>query len=300
MKKQITLGIGMLLATSLTSAFAMTDSMMKTDGMMKTEGMVKTDGMMKTEGMMGSSNTSMSMNLMTGSTGDDVVSLQTFLEGKGYLNMPVGVSKGYFGKITKMALMQYQSAEGLPSTGYYGPMTRAKMHMAMMSKSDTMMDHGTGAMMNHDSSMGVMVGGAMMVESKDIVDNAVNANNVTTLVAAVKAAGLVDTLKSHGPFTVFAPTNAAFAALPAGTVDTLLKIENKAQLTDILTYHVVAGRYKAADLTDGLVLTTVEGKSLRFTRVNGMLMINGKASVETADVISSNGVTHVINQVLMP
>ena len=147
---------------------------------------------------------------------------------------------------------------------------------------------------------GVMVGGAMMIKSRDIVDNAVLASNVTTLVAAVKAAGLVDTLKSPGPFTVFGPTNAAFAKLPAGTVETLVKPENKATLTDILTYHVVAGKYKSSDLTDGLVLTTVEGKKLTFTRVNGKLMINGSATVETADVISSNGVTHVIDTVLMP
>ena len=147
---------------------------------------------------------------------------------------------------------------------------------------------------------GVMVGGAMMIKSRDIVDNAVLASNVTTVVAAVKAAGLVDTLKSAGPFTVFAPTNDAFAKLPAGTVETLVKPENKATLTDILTYHVVSGRYKSSDLTDGLVLTTVGGKTLAFTRVNGKLMINGSVMVETADVISSNGVTHVIDAVLMP
>lgn len=147
---------------------------------------------------------------------------------------------------------------------------------------------------------GVMVGGAMMVPSKDIVDNAVNANNVTTLVVAVKAAGLVETLKGPGPFTVFAPTNAAFEKLPAGTVETLLKAENKGQLVDILTYHVVAGAYTSADLTDGLVLTSVEGKKLTITRVDGKVMVNGSAMVETADVISSNGVTHVIDSVLMP
>ncbi|MBC7503491.1 fasciclin domain-containing protein [Candidatus Gracilibacteria bacterium] len=161
-----------------------------------------------------------------------------------------------------------------------------------------------GSMMPKDDSMmkdeGVMVGGAMMVKSRDIVDNAVLASNVTTLVAAVKAAGLVETLKSPGPFTVFAPTNAAFAKLPAGTVDTLVKPENKGALTDILTYHVVAGRYTAADLKDGLTLTTVEGKKLLFKIMNGKLMINGSAMVETADVISSNGITHVIDTVLIP
>jgi len=124
----------------------------------------------------------------------------------------------------------------------------------------------------------VEVGGAMMLPSLDIVDNAVMADNVTTLVAAVTA-----------------PTNDAFAALPAGTVDTLLMAENKGQLTDILTYHVVAGSYTAADLTDGLNLTTVNGAKLMFTVENDVLMINGSAMVETANVISSNGVTHVID-----
>lgn len=146
---------------------------------------------------------------------------------------------------------------------------------------------------------GVEVGGSLMVQTKDIVDNAVNASNVTTVVAAVKAAGLVDTLKSAGPFTVFAPNNDAFAALPAGTVETLLKAENKAKLVDILTYHVVPGRYTSADLKNGMTLKTVEGKNLIFTRVNGTLMVNGIA-VETQNVISSNGVTFVIKGVLLP
>ncbi|MEO5950553.1 MAG: fasciclin domain-containing protein [Candidatus Saccharimonadales bacterium] len=155
---------------------------------------------------------------------------------------------------------------------------------------------------------GVTVGGAKMVQSKDIVDNAVNAKNVTTLVAAVKAADLVDTLKSEGPFTVFAPTNDAFAALPAGTVDTLLKPENKAALAKILTYHVVAGTYTSADLRvmaqKGESLTSVEGEMLMPIVENNELKIQdakgNKVSIETADVISSNGVTHVVKSVLMP
>ena len=163
-----------------------------------------------------------------------------------------------------------------------------------MMKDDAMMED---EMMKEE---GVMVGGAMMVASKNIVENAVEADNVTTLVAAVQAADLVDTLSSEGPFTVFAPTNDAFADLPAGTVETLLMTENKGQLTDILTYHVVAGSYTSADLTDGLTLTTVNGADLMFTIEGWVLMINGAAMVETADVISSNGVTHVIDSVLMP
>lgn len=155
--------------------------------------------------------------------------------------------------------------------------------------------------MNGSAKTGVMVGGAMMTPDKDIVANAMNAKNVTTLVAAVSAAGLVDTLKGAGPFTVFAPTNDAFAKLPEGTVETLLKPENKAKLVDILTYHVVAGRYTSAELKDGQVLTTVEGKKITIGKsATGMLTVNGMAMVQTADVISSNGVTFVIDSVLMP
>lgn len=147
---------------------------------------------------------------------------------------------------------------------------------------------------------GVMVGGALMVKNKDIVDNAVNANNVTTLVAAVKAAGLVDTLKGTGPFTVFGPTNSAFEKLPKGTVEDLLKPENKATLVKILTYHVVPGAYKSSDLKDGMKLKTVEGEELMVNIKDGKAWINGQAMIETADVISSNGITHVIDTVLMP
>lgn len=171
--------------------------------------------------------------------------------------------------------------------------------MTTTDKSDSMMSKDDGKMMTNEE--GVMVGGALMVKSKDIVDNAVNASNVTTVVAAVKAAGLVDTLKSAGPFTVFAPNNAAFAKLPAGTVDTLLKPENKATLVKILTYHVVAGRYTSADLKDGMTLKSVEGENLMIKKdASGKIWINGVAMVETADVISSNGVTFVIDTVLMP
>jgi len=157
------------------------------------------------------------------------------------------------------------------------------------------------------SSDGVTVGGAKMVRTKDIVDNAVNAKNVTTVVAAVKAAGLVDTLKSEGPFTVFAPDNDAFAKLPSGTVATLLKPENKDQITAILTYHVVSGTYTTAALKvmaeKGQTLTTVQGGVLTPVMEDNVLKIQDakgdKVSIVTPDVISSNGVTHVIDSVLM-
>ncbi len=157
----------------------------------------------------------------------------------------------------------------------------------------------------------VMVGGAAMYPSKNIVENAVNSRDHTTLVAAVKAAGLVDTLEGPGPFTVFAPTNEAFGKLPKGTVATLVKPENKATLTNILTYHVVPGRLTAADLDqmvrDGhgkAMLKTVEGGSLTVERKGGRLEIidakGGHSFVTIGNVMQSNGVIHVVNKVLMP
>ena len=135
--------------------------------------------------------------------------------------------------------------------------------------------------------------------AKDVVDIAVGSADHTTLVSAVTAAGLVETLKGAGPFTIFAPTNAAFAALPAGTVDGLLKPESKAALTNILTYHVVSGNVKAADLTDGQKVKTLQGEELTVSIKDGKVMING-ANVTTADLAGSNGVIHVIDAVLMP
>jgi len=167
-----------------------------------------------------------------------------------------------------------------------------------MNNSAMMASATPDAMMKKEE--GVMVGGALMTPDKDIVENAMNASNVTTVVAAVKAAGLVDTLKGAGPFTVFAPNNAAFDKLPAGTVDTLLKTENKAKLTSILTYHVVPGTYRSSDLKDGMMLKTVNGQTITITMKDGKWMVNGTAMVETADVISKNGVTFVIDSVLMP
>ena len=156
-----------------------------------------------------------------------------------------------------------------------------------------------------------MVGGAAMYPSKNIVENAVNSKDHTTLVAAVKAAGLVDTLMSAGPFTVFAPTNAAFAKLPAGTVETLVKPENKDTLTSILTYHVISGRMTSVDVAKAIkagrgraVLTTVNGGTLTATMMGKKLMLTdakgGKSMVTIANVMQSNGVIHVINNVLLP
>ena len=176
---------------------------------------------------------------------------------------------------------------------------------------------GSGGMSGMSSMSGMsgmsnpMVGGAAMYPSKDIVDNAVNSKDHTTLVAAVKAAGLVDTLKSAGPFTVFAPTNEAFAALPAGTVDTLLKPENKAVLTKVLTYHVVPGKLDGAALSQRVMagngramLQTASGGTLTVTMSGSNVMVTdekgGVAMVTIANVYQSNGVIHVVNKVLLP
>jgi uncharacterized surface protein with fasciclin (FAS1) repeats len=156
-----------------------------------------------------------------------------------------------------------------------------------------------------------MVGGAAMYPSKNIIQNAVNSKDNTTLVAAVKAAGLVDTLEGPGPFTVFAPTNAAFKELPAGTVDSLLKPENKGQLTGVLTYHVLPGRVTTADLTAAIkqgggeaTFKTVEGEPLTITEKGKAFEITDSkgrmARITIADVLQSNGVIHVINKVLLP
>jgi len=178
----------------------------------------------------------------------------------------------------------------------HGSMDSSKMNMPMDS----------GKMMKDP-----MVGGAAMYPTKDIIDNAVNSSDHTTLVAAVKAAGLVDTLKGPGPFTVFAPTNEAFAKLPAGTVDMLLKPENKAMLTKVLTYHVVAGRIGAADLKKQIMagggkaeLKTVSGGTLIAMEKDGKIMLRdekgGVATVTIGNVFQSNGVIHVVDTVLRP
>ena len=180
-----------------------------------------------------------------------------------------------------------------------------------MNVDDAMMANDT-AMANDLVADGtVMVGGAAMYPTKNIIENAVNSADHTTLVAAVKAAGLVETLSGPGPFTVFAPTNAAFAKLPAGTVDTLVKPENKKTLTGILTYHVVAGNMTAADLAKAIKdgggsanLKTVAGGTLTATEAGGTITLTdekgGKSTVTQADVIQSNGVIHVVDTVLMP
>ena len=137
-----------------------------------------------------------------------------------------------------------------------------------------------------------------MDKAKDIVDTAVEAGSFETLVAAVQAAGLVDTLKGEGPFTVFAPTDEAFAALPEGTVDSLLLPENRDQLVAILTYHVVPGKVMSSDLTDDMTAATVQGSDIMIDLDNGVMV--EEANVVTADIETSNGVIHVIDQVILP
>jgi len=195
-------------------------------------------------------------------------------------------------------------AASLVLTTFLGACASSGMHGSMSGGSAT--PSGT---MGADTT--VMVGGAAMYASKDIVDNAVNSKDHTTLVAAVKAAGLVDTLKGPGPFTVFAPTNEAFAALPAGTVDTLLKPENKPTLTKVLTYHVVPGRIDAAGLSRMIAagggratLKTASGGNLYATQKGSKVMITDDkgdtADVTISNVYQSNCVIHVIDKVMLP
>ncbi len=154
-------------------------------------------------------------------------------------------------------------------------------------------------------ALGAFAGAAFLVApvagfamQEDIVDTAVAADGFNTLVAAVQAAGLVDTLKGDGPFTVFAPTDEAFAALPAGTVENLLKPENKEQLVAVLTYHVVPGKVMSGDITADMAATTVQGTDVDITTMGGV-KVDG-ASVVAADIEASNGVIHVIDQVILP
>ncbi len=179
------------------------------------------------------------------------------------------------------------------------------------SSSTTTMSNSSSTAMSNTAKENPMVGGAPMLATKDIIDNAVNSKDHTTLVTAVKAAGLVETLKGAGPFTVFAPTNAAFDKLPKGTVETLVKPESKATLTKILTYHVVAGKQDAATITKAIedgkgkaTFKTVQGEELTASLEGTSVILTdakgGKSKVTTADVMQSNGVIHVVDSVLMP
>lgn len=188
---------------------------------------------------------------------------------------------------------------------------RSNSNSTMSSNTNSAMNSNMAASNSNMASDNPMVGGSAMLKTKDIIDNAINSKDHTTLVAAVKAAGLVDTLKGAGPFTVFAPTNAAFEKLPAGTVDTLLKPESKKTLTGILTYHVVPGKQDAATIAKaiedgkgkatfktvagGTLTASLEGKDVILTDEKG-----GKSKVTIADVMQSNGVIHVIDSVVMP
>jgi uncharacterized surface protein with fasciclin (FAS1) repeats len=191
---------------------------------------------------------------------------------------------------TRIALL---SAAAFGALALAGSLVAPVAAQDKMMKSDKMSDEKT-----------VMVGGSPMYPSRNIIENAANSKDHTTLVTAIKDAGLVDKLEGKGPFTVFAPTNAAFNKLPAGTVDTLEKPANKAELTRILTYHVVAGRLEATDLTDGKKLKTLEGEELTVKSSGGKITIvdakGDSSTVTVPNVNQSNGVIHVVDTVLMP
>ena len=176
---------------------------------------------------------------------------------------------------------------------YFGTMKKDDNKDTKMSNESSMKDEKT-----------VSLGGAAMFANKDIISNAVNAPNLSTLVTAVKAADLVATLQGPGPFTVFGPDNNAFAKLPAGTVETLVKPENKASLANILTYHVVSGKLLAKDLKDGQKLKTVQGQELTVKKGGNIVMLmdnsGNTSTITTSDVLQSNGVVHVIDTVVIP
>jgi len=195
--------------------------------------------------------------------------------------------------------------------GKVTPVKKVTLLLLLAAASIAFANQSASAQMMNKMDSNPMVGGAPMLRSRDIIDNAVNSADHTTLVAAVKAAGLVDTLKSAGPFTVFAPTNAAFDKLPAGTVETLLKPENKATLTKILTYHVLSGKFDSKAIAkqiksgDGKAqFKTVSGGTLWAWMDGNKLVLKdekgGTATVTIADVYQSNGVIHVIDAVLLP
>lgn len=177
--------------------------------------------------------------------------------------------------------------------------TDTKNQAAETSVTNQVVDDAAGLDSSVDTQM--MVGGEIMQPTSDIVSNVASASNLTTAAAAIKAAGLTETLQGPGPFTVFVPSNSAFERLPAGMVDMLIDNNNNEQLTNVLTYHVVMGEYTAADFTDNQELITVQGEVITVGKSTaGSLSINGSAQIETADVISSNGVFFVIDSVLMP
>lgn len=229
---------------------------------------------------------------------DDVVKAQKKLVEHGLLTMPAGASKGFFGPLTQRAISQFQEKNGLPVTGTLNEETKAKLwEMKKEYNKDNKKDGDMHSKIKEQAKANP--GGARMA-SKTVVQNVVDTKNLSTLTAAVTAAGLVETLSGTGPFTVFAPTNRAFAALPAGTVENLLKPENKSQLAGVLTYHVVPGTITSADIKDGMTLKTVQGKDLTFTIRDGGVFINGTTRVIVPDTVSSNGVIHVIGGVLLP
>ena len=208
-------------------------------------------------------------------------------------------------------LLSLASCEGSKNVGKEEVSNQKEMMDDKMSEGKDMMDDTMSESEDMMDEMTVMVGGAAMYPSKNIIENAVNSKDHTTLVAAVKAAGLVETLQGEGPFTVFAPTNAAFEKLPEGTVATLLKPESKTALQGVLTYHVVAGKYDAAAIMSEIkknngtaTFTTVNGGKL-MASVKGSSVVlmdqNGNSSTVTiADVNQSNGVIHVVDTVVLP
>jgi uncharacterized surface protein with fasciclin (FAS1) repeats len=223
------------------------------------------------------------------------------------------MNKTFILSVCAGAAIAVTAACSSPTTTNSNTANRTNMNSTMNTSMNSTSNSMNNSMSNSNTAGAAnpTVGGAPMYANKDIIDNAVNSKDHTTLVTAVKAAGLVETLKGAGPFTVFAPTNAAFEKLPAGTVDTLVKPESKAALTKILTYHVVPGKQDAATIVKAIeagngkaTFKTVQGGILTASLDGGSVVLTdekgGKSKVTTADVMQSNGVIHVVDTVVMP
>ncbi len=235
------------------------------------------------EGMTHADGMEITRNLQVGSRGADVVMLQEYLISRGHFD--ASLKKGNYGPATRTAVIKLQKEFGIPQTGMVGPRTRIAVNQGMKTI------HSFSQHSNHSPQ-------AQTATYGSIVETAANAKNFTTLLAAATAAGLADTLKDGGPFTVFAPTDAAFAKIDQATLQNLLKPENKAQLAELLQGHIVSGRIFSSAIQNGTTLKTLNGKTLTFTVTSSGVMINGVATIATKDIIAKNGAVHVIDTVI--
>lgn len=218
-------------------------------------------------------------NLELGSQGDDVVALQTFLEANGYLKLPEGIAKGYFGNLTKIALAKYQAKAGLPSLGYFGALTRKAIK---------------------ESLKDYTVVTTIPEQTLNIVENGKNIEGLSKSVQAFEQSGLTPTLTGTDSFTVFAPTNDAFAKIPSALLSYVFDTKNASILKSIIKYHIIAGTYLLKDLNDGQTLKTLRGETITIGKKDNVITINGKATVINEGIVSKNGIIYSLDTILIP